>query len=179
MGLLLLTGPPGSGKSSVAPILARDATPSAIVPGDTFFGFLYRGGIDPWRPEADEQNTAVIESAAAAAGRLARRMHVVFEGVLDPSFLPAFLAAAGLDELDYAVLLPDVETCLHRVATRAGHDFADAAATRHMHRQFAAAHLDARHVITDAPASPGESAALVRHRRAEGRLTVRRPPAAP
>jgi hypothetical protein len=47
------------------------------------------------------------------------------------------------------VLLPDVETCLDRVATRADHGFTDATATRSMHEQFATASLDSRHVIVN------------------------------
>ena len=173
MSLLVVTGPPGAGKSTVSRILAGDASPSAVVTGDSFFAFLHRGGIDPRLPGAQEQNEAVTEAAAAAAGRLARRLHVVLDGMVGPWFLPAFLAAAGVDELDYVVLLPDEATCVLRVAQRTAHGFTDAGATRHMHREFVAAQVEERHVITDPPHDPVQVARLVRHRRSAGGLSVR------
>ena len=59
--LLIITGPPGAGKSTVAQIVAGRFEPSALVQGDTFFGFVARGYIDPWLPESHEQNTVVTE----------------------------------------------------------------------------------------------------------------------
>ena len=46
--LLIVTGPPGAGKSTVAPPLAEHRTPSVLIEGDEFFGFLRRGRIEPW-----------------------------------------------------------------------------------------------------------------------------------
>ena len=48
--LLVVTGPPGAGKSTVSQLLAADFDPGALVAGDQFFGFLRAGFIDPWRP---------------------------------------------------------------------------------------------------------------------------------
>ncbi|GAB2458223.1 ATP-binding protein [Jatrophihabitans fulvus] len=171
MSLLVVTGPPGAGKSTVARLLASDTSPSALVTGDTFFTFLHRGGIDPWRPEAEQQNIAVTRSSAAAVAPLADAMDVVLDGIVGPWYLLQFTAAVGRP-FDYVVLLPDEATCLHRIANRTGHGFSDADAARHMHRQFTGARVDARHVITDPPGRPSEVAALVRHRRADGRLRV-------
>lgn len=58
--LIVVTGPPGAGKSTVARVLARSSERSALIAGDEFFGFLARGFIPPWRPETHEQNTVVI-----------------------------------------------------------------------------------------------------------------------
>ncbi len=68
--LVVVTGPPGAGKSSVSEELAKRWKPSALVPGDAFFGMIKQGYILPWRSEARGQNTVIIEAAAAAAGRL-------------------------------------------------------------------------------------------------------------
>ena len=95
-----------------------------LVEGDAFFGFLARGAIDPWLREAHAQNEVVTRAAALATGGYALGgFDTVYDGVVGASFFPAFMAATGLDELDYVVLLPSVETCLHRVATRRGHGF--------------------------------------------------------
>lgn len=50
--LLVVTGPPGAGKSSVARILADSFDQSVLVEGDAFFAFLARGAIEPWLPES-------------------------------------------------------------------------------------------------------------------------------
>ena len=66
-----MSGPPGSGKSTVARILSGMFEPSALVAGDEFCAMLDRGYIHAWTPAADRQNEIVIGAAAAAAGRLA------------------------------------------------------------------------------------------------------------
>ena len=138
--------------------------------GDAFFGFLRRGAIDPWLPESHEQNEAVTEAAAAAAGRLvAAGMDVVYEGVVGPWFLDTFLAATGLDALDYLVLLPSLDRCLDGVRTRVGHGFSDETATRKMHAEFAGAAISPRHVI-EPVGTPEALAALVVEKQAAGEL---------
>jgi uridine kinase len=69
---LVITGAPGSGKSTVAAFVAERFERCALVPADVFFGFVTRGYIDPWLPESHEQNTVVTEVSAAAAGGFAR-----------------------------------------------------------------------------------------------------------
>ena len=113
--LLVITGPPGAGKSTVARIAADHLDPSVLVEGDVFFAFLARGAIAPWLPEANAQNEVVTRVAGGAAGRFAAGGYdTVYDGVLGPWFLSDFLAASGLDHLDYAVLLPPVERCVER-----------------------------------------------------------------
>jgi hypothetical protein len=68
MALLVVTGPPGAGKSIVARIVAPHFDPSVLVDGDAFFGFVECGFIEPWLAGSHEQNDVVVH-AAAAAGR--------------------------------------------------------------------------------------------------------------
>ncbi len=160
--LLIVTGPPGAGKSTVAAILADRFEQSVLVEGDAFFAFLARGAIQPWLPESEDQNEVVTQAAAAAAGRYAGAGYeTVYDGVVGPWFLPTFAAATGLDRLDYVVLMPSVERCVERVATRRGHGFSDEAATRKMHQGFTQADVDARHVLLDPPDRPDDVADLI------------------
>jgi cytidylate kinase len=141
-GLLVVTGPPGSGKSTVSEALADLWEPSVLVEGDAFFRFLRRGMVPPWLPESHAQNDTTVRAAAAAAGGFAAGgMAVVYDGVIGPWFLPAFARLSGVEALDYVVLLPPVETCLKRVETRTGHGFTDLDAARHMHEDFVRATL--------------------------------------
>ena len=148
--LLITSGPPGAGKSTVAARLAGRRTPSVLVEGDDFFRFLRRGRTEPWLVAARTQNEIVTEVAGAATGRFVTGGYwTVYDGVIGPWSLPSFVAATGLDRVHYVVLLPTVETCVERVATRIGHGFTDEAATRHMHHEFETAVVGDRHVVRD------------------------------
>ena len=158
----------------MARILAGGFDRSALVRGDDFFAFVTAGWVPPWLPESHHQNDVVLQAAASAAGRfVAGGYTVVYDGVLGPWFLPAFAAATGLDGLSYVVLLPSEEECVARVAGRSGHGFTDAAATRRMHREFAAADIDPRHLLRDPGGAPEAVARLVLDRLDDGALRYR------
>jgi hypothetical protein len=128
--------------------------------------------VDPWLPESHDQNTVVTRAAATAAGAFALGGYAtVYDGVIGPWFLPTFGAATHLEHLDYVILLPSVEICVRRVATRRDHGFTDEPATRKMHAEFAGARIVERHLLRDPPEDPAEVAALIESARAAGRLT--------
>src|SRR5262249_37769253 len=71
-----------------------------------------------------------------------------------PWFLPTFLNHSGLDNFSYALLLPSLDVCLHRLQTRIGHGFTDLGAAEHMWREFQDASIDARYLFSEvAPAA--------------------------
>jgi chloramphenicol 3-O-phosphotransferase len=69
--VLILAGAPGTGKTSVARVLARRFELAVHVEGDRFFHFIERGYLEPWKPSSHEQNTVVMQSIAAAAASYA------------------------------------------------------------------------------------------------------------
>jgi predicted ABC-type ATPase len=169
--LLLITGPPGAGKSTVTRLVAERFEPSVLIDGDMFFEFLGPSAVAPWLPQAREQNEVVTRGAARASGLFASEGYAtIYDGVVGPWFLPTFAAATGLDALDYVILLPSLEVCLERVKTRVGHGFIDEAATRKMYREFAGAEIAERHILHDPPDDAATTVDLIVMRAAAGTL---------
>lgn len=168
--LLIVTGPPGAGKSTVSALLAQQSDRSVLVEGDRFFDFLAAGAIEPWLPESHRQNEVVTEAAAAATGRFAAAYETIYDGVVGPWFLSTFARATGLVELDYVVILPGVASCVARVGGRVGHGFTDEGATRKMHHEFANAEIEQRHILGGDSMSPHAVARAVQSARSKGDL---------
>ncbi|MGP0032772.1 MAG: AAA family ATPase [Acidimicrobiales bacterium] len=119
--LLLLTGSPGCGKTTIAPLVADHATLSACLDLDWFFAKVRQGAIEPWRAEAHRQNRVVLSAAASAVATFsAGGYFTVAEGILFPFMLDLFVTACeplGID-LHYAVLRAPLPVVLSRVQSR-------------------------------------------------------------
>jgi hypothetical protein len=94
--LLLLSGSPGCGKTTVAPLVADRHELSVCLDLDWFFAKLRRGAIDPWRTEAHAQNRIVLHAGAEAVAAFAAGGYfTVAEGILYPFMLDLFAAACA------------------------------------------------------------------------------------
>ncbi len=126
--IIILSGPPGAGKSTVAPLLADHFDRSVVLPMDDFFHFIRRGHIAPFLPDAAQQNEVVAGVLAAAAARFASRGYtVILDGIVGPWFLAIYLEAAQSETLEvhYIILRPSSDIALARAVSRRPHQLTD------------------------------------------------------
>jgi predicted kinase len=120
--ILIVAGPPGAGKSTVARRLAEAWDGLAVrIPTDAFYSAILSGYVAPWLAESHAQNITVNQAIAAAASTYAAGGYaVLLDGVVGPWFLEHYreaAARAGAD-LAYVVLRPDRATAVARARDR-------------------------------------------------------------
>ncbi|RFU86258.1 ATP-binding protein [Streptomyces triticagri] len=138
--VIVLTGPPGAGKSTVARMVVEDRSPSVHLHSDDFWAFIRNGVVAPYLPQAARQNEVVMNALVEAAfAYAAGGYRVVLDGVVGPWFLAPFRTRADATgiPLHYVVLRPDEAVTLHRGTNRGPDALTDEEPLRLMHGQFA------------------------------------------
>jgi adenylate kinase family enzyme len=145
--IILLSGPVGAGKSTVAPALvAALKGPVGCIEGDVFWSFIAR---TPPKHSRQQSFRMIMGSMMAAALPFARHG---FDAILDFSIPPWWLdtakaiAAAREVPLHYVALCPSEAACVARAAARAAGTIKDYAPYRSLYEDFDA---DERTVLRD------------------------------
>jgi len=177
--VVVVTGAPGTGKSSVAKRLAQ-ASPSeqaVHLHADDFHAYIVKGFIEPWRREAHSQNTIVVDAVVECARRYARGgLEVVVDGIFGPWFLEPWLALAAEGvNVHYIVLRPDEATTLARGTARSAPGaLVDPRVISQMWQQFSALGAFEAHALDTATWTLDETIVQVRGAVSEGRLLIAR-----
>ena len=178
--VLLLTGSPGCGKTTVAPLVADRHELSVCLDLDWFFAKVRRGYIEPWLGEAHTQNRVILRAAAEAVAAFAEGDYfTVAEGILYPFMLDLFAEACAPHgiELNYAVLRAPIGVVQQRVQDRRSEPehfaaLADAGVVDDLWTQFESHGVAERHRVDSGGRSPGAIAEEIDHRLGAGELRL-------
>lgn len=151
MSIVVVTGPPGAGKTTVSSALIRSRSRGVHLVADQVFRWIVSGYVPPWMPDAVGQNTTVVEVVAVAAARFAQGGYdVVVDGIVGPWFLPEFVRAIGPppEPIHYVVLRPSRQVARKRAMRRAQpEDLVDPIPIDAMYNAFEDLGLFESHVI--------------------------------
>jgi chloramphenicol 3-O-phosphotransferase len=123
--IVIISGGPGAGKSSVAESLCERYDRTVHLKTDELYASIRMGFISPWKPESDRQNRMISRATARAATAFAQELYAVFiDGVIGPHLLPEYLEElrpAGVP-VHFVILRPSIDEIVRRGTTREGAD---------------------------------------------------------
>ncbi len=162
--ILVLSGPPGVGKSTVARLVADQWPLSVHLAADTFWHHVRGGYVPPWLPAAHRQNEVVLAAVAASARAFsAGGYDVVVDGVVGPWLLAPFLDGIGAHSaIHYVVLHADEASVLARAQGRGEGALVEGQPLRHMYAEFSQLGNYGQYAEDTTQCSPEQTAARVR-----------------
>ena len=120
--IIIITGSPGTGKSTTSTIVAKksEMEKSVHMLTDDFYHYLSKGAIPPHMTGADEQNLIVIEAFLQAAKRYVQGGYdVIADGIIGPWFLKPWLKVVQEGyEIHYIILRASRDETMNRAVNR-------------------------------------------------------------